>query len=132
MSVLNRLLERPIFSTKNGINGNDYDLGQAGLHNDLSSKWDRPVYSTNHRTNGIVRTITIPYSNILIILEDDKVKIMGEFSHQVEITSPPNFDPTILYNYTYVPHIDPTFQNNFILLRKHSLQLRAQDCVVLM
>ena len=54
--VLNRLLERPIYSTKNLVNGNEAHLlderlgfGPAGLLDKKSSKWDRPIYSTNYR-----------------------------------------------------------------------------------
>ncbi len=48
-------------------------FGPAGLLDDLSSKWDRPVYSTNHRMNGIIRAI---YHTVIFntILEHDEVK----------------------------------------------------------
>ena len=56
--VLNRLLERPIDSTKNRVNGNE-----AHLLDSSSSRWAAPIYSTNRRENGTGGPFTRLLSN---------------------------------------------------------------------
>ncbi len=73
--VLNSLLERPIYSTKNLVNGNEAHLlderlgfGPAVLLHKKSSKWDRPIYFDELSGNEIVGTIY----HIIILINTEK------------------------------------------------------------